>query len=191
MKIFEWNDILFFTHNRRLLFRNIEVGHLEGHEGTTQIHSGTAYVESPLQPTEGRFGHRRLQRDPAPGSGALNSFANQYPRIKMVVSRYGGGNEFQPHCCFSVDYFASQGALWKHQISIIFKKMRTLAWRNGNACAWLGLCVYELKLVNSNIEILDLSVLSVKMLEIFFIPIINWVVRIRLHFMEVVSFSYK
>ena len=59
-----------------------------------------------LQPTEvHRFG--RLQRDPAPGSGALNSFANQYPRIKMVVSRYGGGNEFQPHCCFSEDYFAS------------------------------------------------------------------------------------
>ena len=51
--------------------------------------------------------------------------------------------------------------------------------------------MYELKLVNTNIEILDLSVLSVEMLEIFFIPIINWVVRIRLHFMEVVSFSCK
>ena len=85
---FSSETIVYFLRTR-LLFRNIEVGHLDAHEGTTQIHSGTAYVECPLQPTEGPI--FRLQSDPAPGSGALNSFANQYPRIKRVVSRYGGG----------------------------------------------------------------------------------------------------
>ena len=63
----------------------------------------------PYNPLRVRFFAYRVTRPQAPVPSTLLQIST--PGSKGWSVDMGGGNEFQPHCCFSVDYFASQGAL--------------------------------------------------------------------------------
>ena len=104
---------------------------------------------------------------------------------------WGGGTERLPHGCFSVVSRGSWAALTNLPKYIKLNKIHALACPNGKICAWLGLAVHELNLVNTDIHWLDLIVLTDEMHGVLSVPGISWVARIRLHLMVVVVFTAK